>query len=47
MFNDGEGEDQWYEGVVSSYNVITGKHSVYFPCDEQQKKLHMMMESLN
>ena len=32
-FNDGEGEDQWYEGVVSSYNVITGKYSVYFPCD--------------
>ena len=32
-FNDGEGEDQWYEGVVSSYNVITGKYGVYFPCD--------------
>ena len=32
-FNDGEGEDQWYEGVVSSYNVITGKYGVYFPLD--------------
>ena len=22
-FDDGQGEDKWYEGVVSSYNVIT------------------------
>ena len=33
-FDDGQGEDKWYyEGVVSSYNVITGKYGVYFPCD--------------
>jgi hypothetical protein len=30
-FVDGQGEDKWYEGVVSSYNVITGKYGVYFP----------------
>ena len=43
-FDDGQGEDKWYEGVVSSYTVITGKYRVVM---EQQKKLHMMMESLN
>ena len=31
-FGDG-GEEKWYEGVISSYNVITGKYGVYSPCD--------------
>ena len=26
-------QEQWYEGIISSYNVITGKYSVYFPYD--------------
>ena len=30
---DNKGEEKWYEGVVSSYNVITGKYGIYFPCD--------------
>ena len=32
-FDDGHGGDKWYEGVVSSYNVITGKYALFFPCD--------------
>ena len=32
-FEDEQGEDKWYEGVVSSYNVITGKYGVFFPSD--------------
>ena len=32
-FEDEQGEDMWYEGVVSSYNVITGKYGVFFPSD--------------
>ena len=33
-FNDDTGEEKWYHGIVSSYNVITGKYGIYFPCDE-------------
>ena len=32
-FFDQKGQEQWYEGIISSYNVITGKYSVYFPYD--------------
>ena len=46
-FDDGQGGDKWSEGVVSSYNVITGKYGVFFLVMEQQKKLHMMMEILD
>ena len=37
-FEDEEGVGQWYEGVVSSYNTITGKYGVYFPCDGQTEE---------
>ena len=30
--NESENE-QWYEGVISSYNGLTGKYGIYFPCD--------------
>ena len=26
-------QKQWYEGIISLYNVITGKYSVYFSYD--------------
>ena len=25
--------EEWYEGVISSYNGLTGKFGIYFPCD--------------
>ena len=31
-------QEQWYEGIISSYNVITGKYSVYFPYDGVTKE---------
>ena len=35
-------EDQsgvwWYEGIISSYNIITGKYCIYFPCDGQTEE---------
>ena len=35
-FQGKKGEEEWYEGVVSSYyNAITGKYSIYFPSDRQ------------
>ena len=30
-----EGEEVWYEDVVFSYSMITGKFSIYFSSDEQ------------
>ena len=30
-----DGVEEWYEGMVSSYNMITGKYGVYFPSDGQ------------
>ena len=27
------GEESWFEGVVSSYNVLSGKYAIYFPSD--------------
>ena len=29
---------QWYEGNISLYNIITGKYSIYFPCDGQTEE---------
>ena len=26
-------KEEWYEGVISSYNGLTGKYGLYFPCD--------------
>lgn len=25
----------WYNGIICSYNIITKKYGVYFPCDQQ------------
>lgn len=30
--------EQWYEGIISSYSIITGKYSIYFPCDGQTEE---------
>ena len=27
--------EEWYSGTICSYNVMTGKYGVYFPCDGQ------------
>ena len=24
---------EWYEGIITSNNMITGKYGIYFPCD--------------
>ena len=32
-FVDKKEQEQWYEGIIFSYNVITGKYSVYFSYD--------------
>ena len=37
-FEDKSGEEQWYEGIISSYNMITGKYGIYFPCDGQTEE---------
>ena len=34
-FEDEEGEETWYNGIIASYNGITGKYGIYFPCDGQ------------
>ena len=41
-----KGEEEWYEGVVSSYSVITGKFSIYFPSDEQTEEASFDDEDL-
>ena len=43
-FDDGKGQEQWYEGVISSYNMITGKHSIYFPSDGLTEKASLTMK---
>ena len=37
-FENEKGEEEWYEGVVSLYSVITGKFSIYFPSDGQTEE---------
>ena len=32
-FVDEKQQEQWYEGVISSYSVITGKYTLFFPSD--------------
>jgi len=31
-FETESGKEEWYEGVISSYNGLTGKYGSYFPC---------------
>ena len=51
-------KEEWYEGVISSYNGLTGKYGLYFPCggktedasfDDEDMKLiqHNHHEHLN
>ena len=35
MFEDTKGKPKWYEGVIVSYNGMTKKYGIYFPCDKQ------------
>ena len=32
-FQTSAGKEQWYDGIICSYNGITVKYSIYFPCD--------------
>ena len=34
-FETESGKEEWYEGVISSYNGLTGKCGLYFPCDRK------------
>ena len=42
---------QWCEGIISLYNnIITGKYSIYFPCDGQTEEASLDdndMETIN
>lgn len=33
IFEVKDGKEVWHEGIVSAYNVISGKCAVYFPSD--------------
>ena len=46
-FENEEGEEEWYyQGVLSSYSVITGKFSIYFPSDGQTEEASFDDEDL-
>ena len=30
-----EDEDDWYEGIVVTYNILSGKYGIYFPADNE------------
>ena len=34
-FDDEHGKGEWYNGIICSYNGMTRKYGVYFPCDGQ------------
>ena len=34
-FEGTKGKPKWYEGVIVSYNGMTKKYGIYFPCDKQ------------
>ena len=33
--DDEHGKGEWYNGIICSYNGMTRKYGVYFPCDGQ------------
>ena len=37
-FSGGCEGEVWYEGNISSYNILSGKYSVDFPSDGQTEK---------
>ena len=30
-----EDEDEWYEGIIATYNILSGKYGIYFPTDNE------------
>ncbi len=41
-----DGKDEWYEGVVSSYDIITGRYSIYFPSDGPSEQAYLDDEDM-
>ena len=37
-FESPSGQDEWYDGIICSYNGMTGKYGIYFPCDDQTEE---------
>ena len=33
-----KGIEEWYEGMIASYNIFSGKYTVYFPSDGQTEE---------
>ena len=35
LFNVDDHTEEWYEGIIATYNIITGKYGIYFPSDNE------------
>ena len=35
LFTVDDHSDEWYEGIIATYNVLSGKYGVYFPADNE------------
>ena len=35
------GEEEWFDGVIVSYNGISGQYGVFFPCDGETVELSL------
>ena len=30
-----EDKDEWCEGIIATYNILSGKYGIYFPADNE------------
>ena len=39
-------KEEWFPGIVSTYNGLNGKYGIYFPSDEQTIEMSLNDEDL-
>ena len=40
------GKDEWFQGVITTYNRLTGHYEIYFPYDSQTIDVTLNNEDL-
>ena len=41
------GKEEWFDGMIISYNGMSGLYGIYFPCDGQTVEMSLMMKIWN
>ena len=46
-YDDQDGCSKWYQGLITSFNCMTGKYSVFFPSDKTSEEFALDEDGLD